>query len=74
MKTNSILSNLTAPALFILLFAACESDNHATDDGPVAARITSTIDGTAQTRASETAWTDGDPIGVSATSTEGATA
>lgn len=74
MKTNSILSNLTAPALLILLFAACESDNHATDDGPVAARITSTIDGTAQTRASETAWTDGDPIGVSATSTEGATA
>ncbi len=74
MKTNSILSNLAAPALSLLLFAACESDNHLTDDSPIAARITSTIDGTAQTRASESAWTSDDRIGVSATSTEGATA
>ena len=74
MKTNSILSNLAAPALFILLFAACESDNHLTDDSPIAARITSTIAQTADTRASETTWNDNDRIGVSATSTEGATA
>lgn len=43
MKTNSILSNLTAPALLILLFAACESDNHATDDGPVAGTAQNTL-------------------------------
>ena len=45
-----------------------------TDDSPIAARITSTIAQTADTRASETTWNDNDRIGVSATSTEGATA
>lgn len=86
MKINSILSNLAAPAFSLLLFASCESDNHTTDDGPIAVRITSTIAGAnhgtvaslptpaPSTRASESAWMDGDRIGVSTTSTEGLTA
>lgn len=79
MKTrNNFNSLLAVPALGLILLAGCDTNNDASETGPIAARITSTITGatagTTDTRASETAWTNGDFIGVSTTSTQGTTA
>lgn len=78
--------SIAIPAFTLLLLAGCDNDNDATVDSPIAARITSTIasgntetlaalpTGMPATRASESAFTPGDCIGVSATSPQGTTA
>ena len=50
-----------------LTLAACTNDDENLNGGPVAAQVTAGIDVT-QTRASGTAWADGDAIGISTTS------
>lgn len=60
-----------ATAAAVLLLAGCEKEsNNTVENGPVAARITSTIagstDGTPATRASGTAWAANDEIGITA--------
>lgn len=50
-----------------LTLAACTKDDENLDSGPVAAQVTAGI-GWAQTRASGTAWSAGDAIGISTTS------
>lgn len=47
-----------------LTLAACTKDDENLDGGPVAAQVTAGI-GWAQTRASGTAWSAGDAIGIS---------
>lgn len=47
-----------------LTLAACTNDDENLNGGPVAAHVTAGIDVT-QTRASGTAWADGDAIGIS---------
>lgn len=70
MKTNIIQSvrNLAALAAGIIILSGCEANNEPAENGPVAARITTSIagQGNIDTRAAETAWATGDLIGVSA--------
>lgn len=70
MKTNIFQSvrNLAALAAGIIILTGCEANNEVAENGPVAARITTSIagQGNIDTRAAETAWTTGDLIGVSA--------
>lgn len=58
-----------ATAAAVLLLAGCEKEsNNIVENGPVAARITSTIirqDPTPDTRAAGTSWASGDAIGIS---------
>lgn len=58
--------HLTCTLLLPILTAGCSSDPYP-DSPPVAARITSTIDGMA-TRATGTTWAPGDAIGITQTS------
>lgn len=51
-------------AALALAFAACTNDNENLNDGPVAAVINAEISDAVSTRASGTAWTGGDRIGV----------
>ena len=61
MKMKTRLFTFAALALAL---AACTNDNENLNDGPVAAVINAEISDAAATRASGTAWTGGDRIGV----------
>lgn len=61
MKMKTRLFTFAALALAL---AACTNDNENLNDGPVAAVINAEISDAVATRASGTAWTDGDRIGV----------
>ena len=76
MKSIKATGLIAATAAAVLLLAGCEKEsNNIVENGPVAARITSTIagmttpggtNGTPATRASGTAWTKNDEIGITA--------
>ena len=76
MKSIKATGLIAAKAAAVLLLAGCEKEsNNIVENGPVAARITSTIagmttpggtNGTPATRASGTAWTKNDEIGITA--------
>ena len=76
MKSIKATGLIAATAAAVLLLAGCEKEsNNIVENGPVAARITSTIagmptpcgsNGTPGTRASGTAWTKNDEIGITA--------
>lgn len=70
MKSVNQIQFVALVAAAATLFGGCEKESDNTvDNTPVAARITSTIDGMA-TRAAGTAWAAGDAIGVSGKSGE----
>lgn len=81
MKSIKATGLIAATAAAVLLLAGCEKEsNNTVENGPVAARITSTIDGmtspgstdgTPATRASGTAWAPNDAIGITATHADG---
>lgn len=80
MKSIKATGLIAATAAAVLLLAGCEKEsNNTVENGPVAARITSTIagmttpgstDGTPATRASGTAWAADDAIGITANTTD----
>lgn len=68
MKTINQIRLAALLAAVATLFGGCEKEiDNMVDAAPVAARITSTIDAMA-TRAANTAWAEGDAIGITATS------
>lgn len=81
MKSIKATGLIAAMAAAVLLLAGCEKEsNNTVENGPVAARITSTIDGmtspgstdgTPATRAAGTAWAPDDAIGITATHADG---
>lgn len=81
MKSIKATGLIAATAAAVLLLAGCEKEsNNTVENGPVAARITSTIDGmttpgstdgTPATRASGTTWAANDEIGITATHADG---
>lgn len=84
MKSIKEIRVIAATAAAVLLLAGCEKEsNNTVENGPVAARINSVIgamtsgpgssggSGTPATRASGTAWTADDAIGITATHADG---